>query len=125
MPTVLVVDDSAMSRNIIKHVLGTGFEFLEAPNGQRALSIVRLLPVDLVVSDIRMDLMDGIELVTRLRAEPRPNLRALPVILVTSDTSDEIRDRAKQAGATDVVLKPLFGSNLAALAQSCLAEHAG
>lgn len=120
-PRVLVVDDSATLRRIIKLcVASEGFEISEAASGEEALRALRIGPVDLLISDVHMPGMGGVELLVRLRSEPREELRRLAVVLVTSQLTPEIAARAAQLGAA-VVRKPVSASELVAVLRGLLA----
>jgi CheY-like chemotaxis protein len=82
-PSVLVVDDDPEVRLAMASILTPGFRTLEAEHGQAALALLETEPVALVITDVMMPVMDGRELVRRLRAEPR--FARLPVIVQTSD----------------------------------------
>ncbi len=100
---VLVVDDSVTTRhmeeNLLRHL---GFSTLSASNGAEAWRILRQQPVDLVVTDLEMPGMDGLELSRRIRSDP--DLSDLPVIMVSNRSSSEDMEAARQAGA-DVYLR--------------------
>ncbi len=66
----------------------------------------------LVVADINMPGMDGITFVKKLRAEPRAEVRRIPVIFLTGDKSGELRERAAEAGANDFLEKPVKSAPL-------------
>ncbi|MBX3246897.1 MAG: response regulator [Myxococcales bacterium] len=104
---VLVVDDSITSRTLVKNILSSaGYEVATATDGEAALRLLRELEVDLVVSDVDMPKMTGIELTRAIRASP--SLERLPVILVTSLGSEEDRQRGADAGADAYVVKGAF-----------------
>ncbi|MDP9035585.1 MAG: response regulator [Myxococcota bacterium] len=106
--TILLVDDSKTMREVFKvYLMGRQFEFLEAEDGQRALRILRLLPVSLVIVDLKMPKMDGLAFLTHLRASERPALRLVPVILVTAEKSSEWEGAGQTAGANAFLQKPL------------------
>ncbi len=84
--------------------------FLEAANGQEALDILMKTHVDLVLSDINMPGMDGIEMLMRLRQIER--LQELPVIMVTTEGSEERINEAMDLGASGYVLKPFTPERL-------------
>src|SRR5690348_13072976 len=84
--TILVMDDSSTIREVLKVYLASErYEVVEAENADRGLNLVRLLPVDLVIADIKMPGMDGLVFVRRLRQEKNPRVRGLPVILLTGE----------------------------------------
>ncbi len=104
---ILVVEDSITSRLLLKHILeGAGYQVQTAVDGLEALSKLRQEEVDAVVSDIEMPQMDGLELTSRIRANPKTE--ELPVILVTSLQSAEERERGLRAGADAYVAKGAF-----------------
>ncbi len=109
-PRVLVVDDSIVVRQILCLTLRQMPEFVEAEideagNGAVALRKIADRPYDLVLSDIRMPLMDGLELVRRVRGDLGD--ASTPILLIsTLGTDDDVR-RGMEAGATGYVLKPL------------------
>jgi two-component system chemotaxis response regulator CheY len=106
--TILLVDDSKVIRELLKiYLMNDGFAFLEAEDGTRALSLARLMPVSLVIADVRMPGMDGLAFTRALRAEGRESLRRLPVILLTAHGGDAFRTEALAAGANAVLDKPV------------------
>ncbi|MFH0901199.1 MAG: response regulator [Pseudomonadota bacterium] len=119
--TILVVDDSPTARSVIQVYLASlGCNFLEASSADRALQILRLVNVDLVIADIRMPGTDGVTFVRQVRAESKPWLRTVPIVLLTGDTSLETRRDGIQAGANEFLLKPVCEANLANVVQKYL-----
>jgi len=105
---VLLVDDSPTVRTIVRtFLLELRPSFLEATDGERALRLIRLSPVDLVIADVKMDPMDGITFVRTLRQDERPRIRDVPVVMLTGDRSEEIRKQGLEAGANAFVTKPI------------------
>jgi len=82
-----------------------GFEVMEATDGREALDCVGKFQPQLVVTDLAMPIMDGVELIRRLRANPET--ARLPVIAITADSSGQSEKRARAAGADDFVTKPI------------------
>lgn len=104
---ILVADDSLTARTLERYILeGAGYDVDLAPDGAEALALLQQQTYDLLVSDIDMPHIDGIELTTRIRAVPE--LSNLPVILVTSLASPEDRERGLQAGADAYIVKSGF-----------------
>ena len=119
----MLVDDSATIRGVIKVYLAPlGLEFVEAASGERALQVLPLVPVDLIVSDIRMPGMDGLALCRAVRSHVRTGLRKVPIVLLTSEKSDKIRDEGKAAGANAFVLKPVADSEICKVVAELLGE---
>jgi two-component system chemotaxis sensor kinase CheA len=104
---VLVADDSLTTRTMERYILeAAGYEVVLAGDGAEALALLQERGCDVLVSDIEMPGLDGIELTARVRAEPL--LRDLPIILVTSLDSATDRARGLQAGADAYIVKTSF-----------------
>ena len=105
-PVALVVDDDADQRYILSsHMKRLGFSVVEAANGLEALDIIRLSRPDVVITDINMPDMDGIELLTRLKEASSG--KPPPAMAVTASRDKLVLERAFSAGAADVVSKPV------------------
>jgi DNA-binding response OmpR family regulator len=111
---VLVVDDYSNMRRLTKSILrNMGFTALhEAGNGQAALQILASQKIGLVISDVNMPIMNGMELLVAVRANP--GHANLPFILITGETDRETVLTAAQAKVTDYILKPYSPDNLKA-----------
>ena len=104
-PTILAVDDSPSMRRMVAHVLtSAGYTVLEAGDGVDALELARVERIDAVLTDHNMPRMDGIALVRRLRA--LPGHARTPIMLLTTESSPEIKQRGREAGATGWMVKP-------------------
>jgi two-component system, chemotaxis family, chemotaxis protein CheY len=103
---VLVTDDSRVMRQIVKRTLRqagyTDLEVCEAENGREALAVIATEAPDLVLCDWNMPEMNGIDLLTSLRARGSD----VPFGFVTSEGSAEMRERAQSAGALFLIAKP-------------------
>ncbi|MDR3479772.1 MAG: EAL domain-containing protein [Burkholderiaceae bacterium] len=104
--TILVVDDRAINRDFLVTLLGyAGYRVLEAADGAEALGIIHQAQVALVISDILMPQMDGIELANRLHADPR--MAHIPIIFYTATyRASEARMLAERCGVAAVLAKP-------------------
>ena len=111
---VLIVDDEPMTRSLLRRVLIREFActVVEATDGLEALSVAGARPVNLIVSDLRMPVMDGIELLEALRQFPP--LAAIPVVMMTAAREPGPVHRAIELGVTDYLLKPLQADRVAA-----------
>ena len=106
-PSVMVVDDSLMVRELQRSILErAGYEVRTANDGREALAMLAEQPPDLVVTDIEMPNLDGIELTASIRSHPR--LANIPVLIVTSRTNDEDHQRGLDAGADALIVKTAF-----------------
>ena len=104
----LIVDDSSVMRKIVARALQQGGfslgQILEAGNGSEALEILRREKVDLVLSDINMPVMDGLEFVRQLRIVE--NAQGVPVVMITTEGSESHVMEAISCGARGYIRKP-------------------
>jgi CheY-like chemotaxis protein len=101
---ILVVDDDAINRKLLIKILERkGFKSIEASNGVEALEILKKEPIDIVLLDIVMPVMNGLELLQELRKHPK--FVGLPVIILTTD--DSKKNEAEVLGASDFITKPV------------------
>lgn len=119
--TVLVVDDSRMMRRLVGQALtDSGFEVVEAPDGLEALERVKEHPsLQLIVCDINMPNMNGIEFLQALRKEPFES--KVPVVILTTRGQLELVSEARALGARSWLLKPFSPAQLVEMARQ-LAE---
>jgi two-component system, chemotaxis family, chemotaxis protein CheY len=117
---ILVVDDSHSMRSLVCGTLkGLGFQTVEAANGQEAMERIRTMPtLDMVITDLNMPVMDGITFVQNMRKLAA--LKYVPVLLLTTETRGEQKDKAKAAGATGWLTKPFDPKQLTAVIQRIL-----
>jgi len=103
---VLVVDDDPFARMaVIKKVQHLKATALEAEDGQQAFAILRREAVDLAIIDLEMPVMNGLELLGCIRGAPQ--LKHLPVLVLTGAEDRTSLERALQCGATSLMIKPL------------------
>lgn len=111
MQRILIVDDSRMTRILVRRALISAgrddAEFVEATNGAEALAALRDQDFDLVVTDLYMDRLTGLELVRDMRADGYE----VPVCMVTSERSPEVLAQARQAGVNWLISKPFKPNN--------------
>lgn len=103
---ILLVDDSAMSRMILKEILGGDYSILEAENGQECLEKMQAEAgnIALVLLDINMPVMDGFEVLKAMNVNH--TIEDIPVIMISSDDSDAAIRRSYELGASDYVTRP-------------------
>jgi two-component system, cell cycle sensor histidine kinase and response regulator CckA len=120
MATILIVDDRPSNRQFLLTLLSySGHQLLEATDGLEALALIRGARPDLVITDIAMPMMDGHEMVSRLRAEPE--LAATPVIFYTATYSEsEAMRLAASCGVETVLLKPTDPARILAAVDQAL-----
>jgi len=109
---ILLVEDLPDSRELYAEYLNyAGFSVVTAINGHEALRLTRMLRPDLILMDIRMPGMDGLEATTDLKSDP--DVAHIPVVAITADPSSEISDRALAAGCATVISKPALPDHVA------------
>lgn len=110
---ILAVDDSPSMRMLLRATLtNQGFTVFEAEDGVDALEKLDGATPDLVITDINMPRMDGFQLIEALRAEGAN--AGLPILVLTTEASDEKKARARNAGATGWIVKPFDREKLGA-----------
>lgn len=117
---ILVVDDENRVTRLLSLVLqSAGYEVLATEQGEKAAEWLREreAPIDLMITDLRMDPIDGFEML-RIARQERP---ALPVVLLTAHSSDEVRRKAAELGAFDLIPKPFAMADLLSLVRRALA----
>ena len=119
MTRILTVDDSASMRDLVSLTLTeAGFEVTQAKDGDEALTIARNDRFDLVLADLNMPKMNGIDLIRALRAEAQ--YRTTPILMLTTESDLAKRREGKAAGATGWIVKPFFPDQLVASLQRAL-----
>ena len=112
--TIITVDDAATMRKMISFTLrGAGHEVLEACDGVEALTLLRSNRVDLIITDVNMPRMDGIEFTRQIRQIPA--LSRVPVLLLTTESDPDKKAKGKAAGATGWIVKPFQQDQLLAV----------
>ena len=114
-----------MNRRVVKDMLDVaGAVLVEAESAEEGLAILEERRFDILLIDLRMPGMDGMTAIAHLRVHAGPN-RRVPVIVVTADTADDLRDRCLEAGADDVLFKPVAMESLFDSMGRVLASRAG
>ena len=108
---VLIVEDTKTITSLLQvYLMGWGLEFVEAKDGEEGLRKARETRPDLILSDVRMPVMDGFELCAALRADPA--LRQTPVVLLTMLGDETSRQRGLLVGADAFLTKPVGPAEL-------------
>ncbi len=116
---ILAVDDSATMRQLIKMTLTrAGYEVSEAEDGSKGLLKASTETFDMVLSDINMPVMTGLELLRGLRSLPQ--YKFTPIVLVTTESQVEKKAEGKAAGATGWIVKPFEPEQLLAVVTKVL-----
>lgn len=111
--TVLTIDDSRTMRDMLRMALtDAGFNVLQAEDGVHGLEVLSTSNPDVIVTDINMPRMDGFGVIEAVRKEQRH--RNIPVLVLTTESDQEKKLRAKAAGATGWIVKPFEPEKLVA-----------
>ncbi|MFM2068283.1 MAG: hypothetical protein RLZZ584_3192 [Pseudomonadota bacterium] len=111
MQSILAVDDSASMRQMVSFTLkSAGYSVVEAVDGQDALEKAGTRSFDLVLTDQNMPRMDGISLTRKLRESAQ--FKATPILILTTESSDQMKQAGRSAGATGWLVKPFDPTKL-------------
>lgn len=113
---VLAVDDSRTMRSLLDHTLGqAGFEVTLAEDGLDGLEKLEVGRPDVVITDLNMPNMDGFGFVAAIREQVA--LAGLPILILTTESAQELKNKARQMGATGWIVKPFDDERLVAAVQ--------
>ncbi|WP_029894647.1 response regulator [Desulfohalovibrio reitneri] len=116
--TIMTVDDSASVRQMVSMTLkNAGYDVIEAGDGKQALGKLGG-PVDMIVTDLNMPNMDGIELIRQVRANPK--YKFIPIVMLTTESQAGRKQEGKAAGATGWIVKPFKPDQLLGVVQKVL-----
>jgi CheY-like chemotaxis protein len=111
LPTILLVDDNEIILNTMRdYLLSTGFNVIACQSGKDAIANVKLNKPSLIIMDIQMPEMDGIE--TTILIKKEANLIDVPIIALTALTMKSDRERCAEVGINDYISKPVSFQNL-------------
>jgi len=118
LPAMVIVDDNAELRRYVKEIFSDRFNIYEADNGLSAFALIEKELPDIIVSDVIMGKMDGIELCRKLKE--KAHLAHIPIILLTGSSSERSRLMGLEVGAEDYVAKPFTRELIVARVQNIL-----
>ena len=101
---VLIVDDSDEHRELYATMLGDVMTVVTAPGGEQGLALARTEAPDVILLDVMMPVMDGFRVCAQLKSDPTTS--AIPIVMLTSLDAADVPERAHQAGAIGVLMKP-------------------
>jgi two-component system, chemotaxis family, chemotaxis protein CheY len=117
--TILTADDSASMRQMITFTLrDAGYDVIEAVDGKDALSKLTATPPHMLITDLNMPNMDGIELIRQVRALPQ--CRYIPIVMLTTESQDARKQEGRAAGASGWIVKPFRTEQLVMVAKKLL-----
>jgi len=117
---IMTVDDSATIRQMLNLALtGAGYEVVEANDGVDALAKLETEQVSMLITDLNMPKMNGIDLIRNVRRSP--GLRFLPIIMLTTESQEAKKQEGKTAGASGWIVKPFKPDQLLKVVQMVMA----
>jgi two-component system chemotaxis response regulator CheY len=119
---VLVVDDSETVRQVLQLTLSNaGFDVIEAEDGDDALNrLASASVVDMLITDLNMPNMDGLELIKKIRADKKH--RFTPIVMLTTESSEEKKRAGREAGASGWIVKPFKPEQLLKVVKMVLGD---
>ncbi|GAA6143237.1 response regulator [Hydrogenophaga sp. 5NK40-0174] len=119
MQSILAVDDSASMRKMVSFTLtGAGFHVVEAVDGEDAYEKAQSHAIDLVLTDQNMPRLDGLGLTRKLREHPK--FGSTPILILTTESSDQMKQAGRSAGATGWLVKPFDPGRLIEVIQKVI-----
>ena len=119
MSTILTVDDSPSMRQMVSLTLSQrGHQVIEACDGRDALAKIAAQPVHMIITDLNMPNMNGIDLIRQARALPQ--CRFIPIVMLTTESQPEKKQEGRAAGATGWIVKPFTREQLGAVVDKVL-----
>lgn len=117
--TIMTVDDSASVRQMVSFTLrDAGYQVVEAVDGKDALTKLGGSPIHMIITDLNMPNMDGIELIRNVRRDT--SCKFVPIIMLTTESQAEKKQEGKSAGATGWIVKPFKPEQLLAVVKKVL-----
>ncbi|MGC9955079.1 MAG: response regulator [Rhizomicrobium sp.] len=109
--TVLTVDDSRTMRDMLASALiQSGYRVVQADDGVQAIGMLANETPDVIITDINMPRLDGFGFIEEVRSNPK--YRAIPILVLTTENSPEMKERARKSGATGWLVKPFDTAKL-------------
>jgi two-component system chemotaxis response regulator CheY len=103
---IMIVDDSSTTRKMLTYLLkGEGFNIIAAENGIDALEKLSFSDIDIIITDLNMPQMDGLELIDSIRKDP--SYQKIPVIMLTTESEDSDKQKGLEKGASSYLTKPV------------------
>ncbi|BBH53643.1 MULTISPECIES: response regulator [Fluviispira] len=117
--TILIVDDALTVRNLAKYALSKGgYNILEAEDGSVGLAVTRSNTVDLIISDLNMPKMNGLEMAKAIKSDPKT--QNIPIFMLSTVASQEVAQQGKEIGIMVWIVKPFVPDKLLAAVKKVL-----
>ena len=118
--TILTIEDNEYNRKIVRKLLGTRYRLIEAVDGEAGVALAVAELPDLILMDVQLPKMSGLEATRLLRADART--KHIPIVIITSFALSGDRERAAETGAAGYLAKPYSPAELVALVRKFLPE---
>lgn len=119
---ILIAEDFEENRTALTLILKyAGFDVIEVEDGRKAIEAVRLEEPDLVLMDVTLPVMDGLQATREIRSDEK--FERLPIIILSAHDNDEIRREAAEAGGSEYLSKPFEVAELKKLIEGCLSVN--
>lgn len=116
---IMTADDSTSIRQMVSFTLKqAGYDILEAVDGQDAVDKLATADIHMLITDLNMPRMDGFELIKQVRAMPK--FKFIPIIMLTTESQTDMKQKGKAAGATGWIVKPFKPEQLIAVIKKVL-----
>lgn len=116
---IMTADDSTSIRQMVSFTLKqAGYDVIEAEDGQDAVDKLSATSIHMLITDLNMPRMDGLELITQVRAMPQ--FKFIPIIMLTTESQTDMKQKGKAAGATGWIVKPFKPEQLIAVVKKVL-----
>jgi two-component system cell cycle response regulator DivK len=119
--TILTIEDNEYNRKIVRKLLGTRYRLIEAVDGEAGVALAVAELPDLILMDVQLPKMSGLEATRILRADART--KDIPIVIITSFALSGDRERAAETGAAGYLAKPYSPAELVALVRKFLPEQ--
>jgi two-component system chemotaxis response regulator CheY len=117
--TVMTVDDSTSVRQMVRFTLSqAGYDVVEAVDGRDAVAKASAHKINMVITDLNMPHMDGLELIRSLRS--KPDYKFTPIVMLTTESQDDKKKEGRAAGATGWIIKPFKPEQLLAVVKKVM-----
>lgn len=118
---ILVVDDSESLREVVKICLeGAGYQVTQAGNGEEAMAVIDTEEFDLIICDVNMPVMNGIEFLKAVKAHPE--FKFIPFVMLTTEDQTELIETGKQLGAKAWAVKPFNPEQMVSIVSQLVGE---
>jgi hypothetical protein len=126
MKKILVAEDSSVIQNLTKRILSMqDYDISSVKNGAEVLDVLSKEDFDLILLDINMPVMDGLECTQKIRSNPNEKISGIPIIAITGNAKNYSREQYIEHGINDLLPKPLNYDNMVFMVNKYMEQNAG